>query len=63
MIAELILTSMLSIEETSMSRPIFQALVAEMRRKNDFSVKYTAEKPGTRMSKRDRIQEILAQRF
>ena len=35
----------------------------EMRRKNDFGIKYTAEKPGTRMSKRDRIQEILAQRF
>jgi len=52
-----------TIEETTMSRPIFQALVAEMRRTNDFSVKYTAEKPGTRMSKRDRIQEILAQRF
>ena len=52
-----------TIEETTMSRPIFQALVAEMRRNNDFSVKYTAEKPGTRMSKRDRIQEILAQRF
>ena len=34
-----------------------------MRRRNDFSVKYTAEKPGNRMSKRDRIQEILAQRF
>ena len=52
-----------TIEETTMSRPIFQALISEMRRKNDFSVKYTAEKPGTRMSKRDRIQEILAQRF
>jgi hypothetical protein len=34
-----------------------------MRRRNDFTVKYTAEKPGNRMSKRDRIQEILAQRF
>jgi len=55
--------NLFTIEETSMSRPIFQAMVAEMRRKNDFSVKYTAEKPGTRMSKRDRIQEILAQRF
>jgi len=55
--------NLFTIEETTMSRPIFQALVAEMRRKNDFSVKYTAEKPGTRMSKRDRIQEILAQRF
>ena len=46
-----------------MSKPVFQALVSEMRRRNDFSVKYNAEKPGTRMSKRDRIQEILAQRF
>jgi hypothetical protein len=46
-----------------MSKPVFQALMAEMRRKNDFSVKYCAEKPGNRMSKRDRIQEILAQRF
>jgi hypothetical protein len=55
--------SLYTIEETTMSRPIFQALVSEMRRRNDFSVKYTAEKPGTRMSKRDRIQEILAQRF
>jgi hypothetical protein len=51
------------IEETTMSRPVFQALMAEMRRRNDFSVKYCAEKPGTRQSKRDRIQEILAQRF
>ena len=46
-----------------MSKPIFQSLVSEMRRRNDFTVKYTAEKPGNRMSKRDRIQEILAQRF
>ena len=46
-----------------MSKPVFQAINAEMRRRNDFSVKYTAEKPGNRMSKRDRIQEILAQRF
>jgi len=51
------------IEDTTMSKPIFQALSAEMRRRNDFSVGYTAEKPGNRMSKRDRIQEILAQRF
>ena len=55
--------SLFTIEETTMSRPIFQALMAEMRRRNDFSVKYCAEKPGNRMSKRDRIQEILAQRF
>jgi hypothetical protein len=46
-----------------MSKPIFQALNSEMRRRNDFSIGYKAEKPGTRMSKRDRIQEILAQRF
>jgi len=55
--------SLFTIEETSMSRPIFQALTAEMRRRNDFSIKYCAEKPGNRQSKRDRIQEILAQRF
>jgi hypothetical protein len=55
--------SLCTIEETTMSRPIFQSLIAEMRRRNDFSVKYCAEKPGNRMSKRDRIQEILAQRF
>jgi len=51
------------IEDTTMSKPVFQAINAEMRRRNDFTVKYTAEKPGNRMSKRDRIQEILAQRF
>ena len=51
------------IEDTTMSKPVFQSINAEMRRRNDFTVKYTAEKPGTRMSKRDRIQEILAQRF
>lgn len=51
------------IEETTMSRPIFQSLMSEMRRRNDFSVKFRAEKPGTRMSKRDRIQEVLAQRL
>ena len=55
--------SLYTIEDTTMSKPVFQALVSEMRRRNDFSVKYSAEKPGTRMSKRDRIQEILAQRF
>ena len=46
-----------------MSKPVFQALRAETRRRNDFSVRFKEEKPGTRMSKRDRIQEILAQRF
>ena len=55
--------SLFCIEDTTMSKPIFQSVNAEMRRLNDFTVKYTAEKPGTRMAKRDRIQEILAQRF
>ena len=55
--------SLYTIEDTTMSKPIFQAINAEMRRRNDFTVKYTAEKPGTRMSKRDRIQGIMAQRF
>jgi hypothetical protein len=55
--------SLFVVEDTTMSKPVFQALIAEMRRRNDFSVKYCAEKPGNRMSKRDRIQEILAQRF
>mgnify|MGYP003136613342 FL=1 len=51
------------IEDTTMSRPVFQALRSEMRRRNDFSVHFKEEKPGNRMSKRDRIQGILAQRF
>ena len=34
-----------------------------MVRRNEFNVKFREEKPGTRMSKRDRIQEVLAQRF
>ena len=55
--------SLFCVEDTTMSKPVFQAINAEMRRRNDFTVKYTAEKPGNRMSKRDRIQEILAQRF
>ena len=55
--------SLFTIEDTTMSKPVFQSLNAEMRRRNDFTVKYCAEKPGNRMSKRDRIQEILAQRF
>jgi hypothetical protein len=46
-----------------MSRPIFQSLMAESRRKNDFSVRWKEEKPGTRQSKLDRIQGILAQRM
>ena len=55
--------SLFTIEETTMSRPIFQALKSEMLRRNDFSVKFREEKPGTRLSKRDRIQGVLAQRF
>ena len=55
--------SLFVVEDTTMSKPVFQSINAEMRRKNDFGIKYTAEKPGTRMSKRDRIQGILAQRF
>jgi phage terminase large subunit-like protein len=51
------------IEETTMSRPVFQSMMSEMRRRNDFSVKFRPEKPGTRLSKRDRIQEVLAQRM
>ena len=55
--------SLYVVEDTTMSKPVFQALRAETRRRNDFSVRFKEEKPGTRMSKRDRIQEILAQRF
>ena len=55
--------SLFVVEDTTMSKPVFQALRAETRRRNDFSVRYKEEKPGNRMSKRDRIQEILAQRF
>ena len=54
---------MFVIEDTTMSRPVFQALQSEMMRRNDFSVKFKEEKPGTRQSKRDRIQSVLAQRF
>ena len=52
-----------TIEDTSMSKPVFQAIRAEMRRRNEFIIPFKEEKPGNRMSKRDRIQEILAQRF
>tara|TARA_Y100000401_G_scaffold116900_1_gene123873 strand:- start:8487 stop:10073 length:1587 start_codon:yes stop_codon:yes gene_type:complete len=52
-----------TIEDTTMSRPVFQALISEMRRRNDFSIHFKEEKPGTRMSKRDRIQEVLGQRI
>ena len=55
--------TLFTIEDTTMSKPIFQALRAEMQRRNKFTVPFKEEKPGTRMSKRDRIQEILAQRF
>jgi len=51
------------VEDTTMSRPVFQSLISESRRRNDFSVKWKEEKPGTRMSKLDRIQEVLAQRM
>lgn len=51
------------VEDTTMSRPIFQALPKEMRRRNDFTLHVKPEKPGTRMSKMDRIQGELAQRF
>jgi len=52
-----------TVEDTTMSKPVFQSLQAEMRRRNNFAIRFKAEKPGNRMSKRDRIQEILAQRF
>ena len=55
--------NLFTIEDTTMSRPVFQSIIAEMKRRNDFSVKFREEKPGNRMGKRDRIQEILAQRF
>ena len=55
--------SLFTIEDTTMSKPIFQSIRAEMRRRNKFNVPFKEEKPGNRMSKRDRIQEILAQRF
>ena len=55
--------TLFTIEDTTMSRPVFQAIRAEMRRRNEFIVPFKEEKPGNRMSKRDRIQEILAQRF
>ena len=55
--------TLFTIEDTSMSKPVFQAIRAEMRRRNQFNIPFKEEKPGNRMSKRDRIQEILAQRF
>ena len=55
--------TLFTIEDTTMSKPVFQAIRAEMRRRNEFNIPFKEEKPGTRMSKRDRIQEILAQRF
>ena len=54
---------MYTIEDTTMSKPVFLAIRAEMLRRNDFSIAFREEQPGTRMSKRDRIQGILAQRF
>ena len=55
--------TLFTVEDTSMSKPIFQALRSEMRRKNDFSLRFKEEKPGTKQSKLDRIQEVLAQRM
>ena len=52
-----------TVEETSMSRPVFQSIIAEKRRRNRFDMHVKEEKPGTRMSKRDRIQTILAQKL
>ena len=51
------------VEDTTMSRAIFSSLISEMRRRNDFGIKFKEEKPGTRQSKRERIQEVLASRF
>ncbi len=55
--------TLFTIEDTTMSKPVFQAIRAEMRRRNEFIIPFKEETPGTRMSKRDRIQEIMAQRF
>ena len=55
--------TLFTVEDTSMSKPIFQALRSEMRRKNDFSLRFKEEKPGTKQSKLDRIQGVLAQRM
>ena len=55
--------TLFTIEDTTMSKPVFQAIRAEMRRRNEFIIPFKEEKPGNRMSKRDRIQEIMAQRF
>jgi len=55
--------TLFTVEDTSMSKPIFQALRSEMRRKNDFSLRFKEELPGTKQSKLDRIQEVLAQRM
>jgi len=52
-----------TVEDTTMSKPLFQSIRAESLRRNDFSLRWREEKPGNRMSKRDRIQEILSQRF
>ena len=54
---------MFCIEDTAMSRAIFSTLISEMRRKNDFSVKFKEEKPGTTRSKRERILDILSSRI
>jgi phage terminase large subunit-like protein len=62
-LAKIYYPSLYVVEDTTMSRPLFQALMAESRRRNDFSVKWREEKPGTRQSKLDRIQGVLAQRM
>ena len=55
--------SLYVVEDTTMSRPLFQSLMAECRRRNDFTVRWREEKPGTRQGKLDRIQGVLAQRM
>ena len=62
-LAKIYYPSLYVVEDTTMSRPLFQALMAESRRRNDFSVKWREEKPGTRQRKLDRIQGVLAQRI
>lgn len=62
-LAQIYKPSLYVVEDTTMSRPLFQALMAESRRRNDFSVRWKEEKPGTRQSKLDRIQGVLAQRM
>ena len=51
------------IEDTSMSKPVIQAVRSEMMRRNNWSLPFRPEKPGNHMSKRDRIQGILEPRL